>query len=154
MGDDKALVTSLNVAEIKKLIPHRYPMHLIDKVIDIDAEAVAGTGVKNVTVNEEFFQGHFPEKPIMPGVLTIEAMAQTAAVVRMHISPESAGSLVYFLGIEQAKFRRPVEPGDQLHLHVTLLRQRGTISRFRGVAKVDGKVVAEAELTAMTTENT
>jgi 3-hydroxyacyl-[acyl-carrier-protein] dehydratase len=153
MSDKDAFVTSLSVSEIKKLIPHRYPMLLIDKVVDIDPETVSGTGIKSVTINEEFFQGHFPERPIMPGVLTIEAMAQTAAVVRMHISPEAAGQLVYFLGIESAKFRRPVEPGDQLHMHVSLLRQRGPISRFKGVAKVDGKIVAEAELTAMTTDN-
>ena len=110
----------------------------------------SAVGIKNVTINENFFHGHFPARPVMPGVLIIEAMAQTAAIVVFEtMKADSLGKLVYFMSIESAKFRRPVVPGDQLRIHVTKERARGPVWRFNGVAKVDGAVVAEATYTAM-----
>lgn len=142
---------SLGSADIKRLLaclPHRYPFLLIDKIINIDGDSSA-TGVKNVTVNEPHFTGHFPENPIMPGVLIIEAMAQTAGAICLLNHGSSKPGLVYFMTIDNAKFRRPVVPGDQLFLHVKKLKQRGNIFRFACVAEVDGAKVAEAEVAAM-----
>ena len=146
--------TSADVAEIDtlrimELIPHRPPFLMIDKVVDVVAGERA-IGVKNVTINDGFFQGHFPARPVMPGVLIIEAMAQTAAVLVVHtLGPMAQGKLVYFMSVDNARFRRPVLPGDTLKVHVTSLRHRGNVWKFEGQAKVDGKLCAEATYAAM-----
>lgn len=140
---------NVNLAEIMLDIPHRYPFLLIDKVIDIEKN-VSAVGIKNVTINEGFFQGHFPGHPVMPGVLIIESMAQTAAVLVVEtLGPDAFGRLVYFMTIEGAKFRRPVVPGDQLRLLVVKERSRGNVWKFHGTATVDGVTVAEATFAAM-----
>jgi len=140
---------SADIKQIMDLLPHRYPFLLIDKVVDIDG-GTSGTGIKNVTMNEPFFQGHFPGNPVMPGVLIIEAMAQTAGVISMLAEgAEAKPKLVYFMSIDKAKFRAPVLPGDTLHLHLSLTRKRGPVGKFQAQAKVDGKLVSEAEITAM-----
>ncbi len=139
----------VDIAGIMHAIPHRYPFLMIDRVVDIvhDKSAV---GVKNVTINENFFQGHFPGHPVMPGVLIIESMAQTAAVLVVRtLGPRAAGKLVYFMTIENAKFRRPVGPGDQLRIEVVKLRSRGTVWKLACIARVDGISVAEATVGAM-----
>jgi len=142
-------VDAIDVHRIMEMIPHRYPFLMIDRVVDI-VPGVKATGVKNVTINEPYFAGHFPERPVMPGVLIIEAMAQTAAVFVVHtLGPESEGKLVYFMSVDGARFRKPVEPGDQLHVEVTKQRSRGNVWKFTGEAKVDGKLVAEATYAAM-----
>ena len=143
----------IDVHGIMELIPHRYPMLLIDRVVDVQLDESA-TGIKNVTINENFFQGHFPAKAVMPGVLIIEAMAQTSAVLAAKTMGDDAkGKLVYFMSIESAKFRKPVVPGDVLHLHVVKLRGGNRrVWKLTGEAKVDGVKVAEAELTAMITD--
>ena len=147
-------VGTVDIARIMKLIPHRYPFLLIDRVVDLVRNQSA-TGVKNVTVNENFFQGHFPGHPVMPGVLIIEAMAQTAAVLVVEtLGEESAGRVVYFMSIEGAKFRRPVVPGDQVRIHIVKERSRGNVWKFHAVAKVDGVAVAEATYAAMIMERT
>ena len=139
----------LDIARIMHAIPHRYPFLMIDRVVDVVRDRSA-IGIKNVTANESFFQGHFPGHPVMPGVLIIESMAQTAAVLVVEtLGPEAAGKLVYFMTIEGAKFRRPVVPGDQLRIHVTKVRSRGNVWKFSGVARVDGVSVAEATYAAM-----
>ncbi len=140
----------MNIKEIQKLLPHRYPFLLVDRIIEIQP-GVKAVGIKNVTVNEGFFQGHFPEQPIMPGVLIIEAMAQVAGILAFR-SGASDGKSVYFMSIEKAKFRKPVVPGDQLRLEVNILQQRGNVWKFAGNALVDEKVAAEAEFTAMVTD--
>src|SRR5690606_15771636 len=133
----------LDILKVMELIPHRYPMLLVDRVQDIRLGESA-TGIKDATMNEPFFQGHCPQPPIMPGVLTVEAMAQTAAVLVVHTLGEQAhGKLVYFMSITNARFRRPVTPGDSLHLEVSKEQSRGNVWRFAGKAKVDGVVVAE-----------
>ena len=137
----------MDIREIQKFLPHRYPFLLVDRIIEIEPGTKA-VGIKNVTVNEEFFQGHFPGQPIMPGVLIIEAMAQVAGILAFH-SGEQVGKSVYFMSIEKAKFRKPVIPGDQLRLDTYVLQQRGNVWRFSGSATVEGKVAAEAEFTAM-----
>lgn len=139
----------MTVNEIMKLLPHRYPFLLVDRIADFQP-GVSATGVKNVTINEPFFQGHFPGQPIMPGVLIIEAMAQVAGV--MAFSSGVEGKAVYFMSIDNAKFRRPVVPGDQVMLDIKVLKQRGNVWRFSGTATVDGKLVSEAEFTAMVTD--
>lgn len=142
-------VGALDILRIMELIPHRYPMLLVDRVEAI-TPGQAATGIKNVTINEPFFQGHFPGRPIMPGVLIVEAMAQTAAVLVVHsLGEEAHGKLVYFMSISNARFRRPVEPGATLHLEVSKEHSRGNVWRFGGKAKVDGVVVAEATFAAM-----
>ena len=142
-------VEAIDVNRIMEMLPHRYPFLMIDRVVDIVPD-VKATGVKNVTINEPYFAGHFPEKPVMPGVLIIEAMAQTAAVFVVHtLGPESEGKLVYFMSVDGARFRKPVEPGDQLHVEVSKQRSRGNVWKFTGEAKVDGKLVAEATYAAM-----
>ncbi len=142
-------LASADIRQIMDLLPHRYPFLLLDKVVDIDG-GKSGTGIKNVTINEPFFQGHFPQNPVMPGVLIIEAMAQTAGVIVMLAEgAEAQPKLVYFMSIEKAKFRTPVLPGDTLHLHLTLARKRGPVGKFQAEARVDGKLVSEAEITAM-----
>lgn len=142
-------VESFDIAEIMRAIPHRYPFLLVDRIVDV-VRGVSAVGVKNVSVNEHFFQGHFPSHPVMPGVLIIETMAQTAAVLVVEaLGTHARGKLVYFMSVEGAKFRRPVVPGDQMRVHVARVRQRGNTWKFRADAKVEDKVVAEATFTAM-----
>jgi 3-hydroxyacyl-[acyl-carrier-protein] dehydratase len=142
----------IDLHRIQKMIPHRYPMLMIERVIDVVPD-VRAIGIKNVSINEWFFQGHFPAEPLMPGVLIIEAMAQTAAVlVVATLGPEKEGRLVYFMSVDSARFRKPVIPGDTLHIHVEKQRQRGSVWRFSGSARVDGVIVAEAVYTAMIRE--
>ncbi len=144
-----ATVDLVDIAGIMHAIPHRYPFLLIDRVVDL-VRGRSAVGIKNVSVNEFFFQGHFPHHPVMPGVLIIESMAQTAAVLVVEtLGPEAAGKVVYFMSIEGAKFRRPVVPGDQLRIHVNKERHRGNVWKFTGVARVDGVSVAEATYAAM-----
>jgi len=139
----------IDIERIMEMIPHRYPMLMIDKVIDVVPDKSA-TGIKNVTVNEPCFQGHFPERPIMPGVLIIESMAQTAAVLVVHtLGDKAEGSLVYFMSVEQARFRKPITPGDTVHIHVEKQRSRGNVWKFKAEAKVDGVLMAEATYAAM-----
>ena len=147
--ETKATLGVADLREILTLLPHRYPFLLVDKIVDIDGDDSA-VGIKNVTVNENFFQGHFPRHPVMPGMLIIERMAQTAAVLVVRtLGPSANGKLVYFMSVEGAKFRRPVVPGDQLRIHVVKERQRGNVWKFNAEAKVDGTVVAEATYAAM-----
>lgn len=139
----------LDAKRIMEMIPHRYPMLLIDRMLDI-VPSESAIGLKNVTINEDFFNGHFPGAPVMPGVLIVEAMAQTAAALVVHsIGKELEGKLVYFMAIDEAKFRRPVTPGDQLKIHVTKIQNRRNVWKFKGEARVDGEVSAEAVITAM-----
>lgn len=143
----------IGIERIMEMIPHRYPFLLIDKVIDVRLNESA-VGVKNVTINENFFQGHFPQRPVMPGVLIIEAMAQTAAVLVVGtLGKASEGKLVYFMSVDEARFRKPVGPGDRLELHVTKERSRGNVWKFKALAKVDGTLVAEATYAAMILDN-
>ena len=144
-------IKSLQSADIQKLLailPHRYPFLLVDKIVNIDGDNSA-TGIKNVTINEPHFQGHFPGQPIMPGVLIIEAMAQTAGAISIMANGVDSPSIVYFMTIDNAKFRKPVVPGDRLEINVTKLKRRGNLSKYACVASVDGAKVAEAEVTAM-----
>ncbi len=150
-SSDEAVRTieRVDVEGIMRAIPHRYPFLLIDRMVDVRLEHSA-IGIKNVTAGEHFFQGHFPSRPVMPGVLIVEAMAQTAAaLVVLSLGQAAEGRIVYFMTIENAKFRRPVVPGDQLRIHVDKDRHRGNVWKFRGVARVDGVDVAEAGFSAM-----
>jgi 3-hydroxyacyl-[acyl-carrier-protein] dehydratase len=141
--------TSIDVLEVMELIPHRPPFLMIDRVEDM-VQSESAVGIKNVTIDEPFFAGHFPERPVFPGVLIIEAMAQTAAVLVVETLGEGAkGKLVYFMTIDSARFRKPVVPGDQLRLEVSVQRHRGPVWKFSGEAKVDGQIVAEATYAAM-----
>jgi len=137
----------LNIQDILRLLPHRYPLLLVDRILEIEEDKRV-VGLKNVTANEPFFQGHFPGAPIMPGVLIIESMAQCGAMLFSGTlsDEERSRKLFYFAGIDKAKFRRPVVPGDQLVLELTVMQKRATTARLKGVARVDGTVVAEAEL--------
>ena len=147
-GSAKELRTA-DIRRIMELLPHRYPFLMVDRLIDMDRDESA-VGIKSVTVNEPFFQGHFPGFPVMPGVLIIEGLAQTAgALCVSHLGETYKPQLVYFMGIDRAKFRKPVLPGDQLHYHVRKIRSRGRAWRFYGEAKVNGQIVAEAEVSAM-----
>ncbi|OGW34500.1 MAG: 3-hydroxyacyl-[acyl-carrier-protein] dehydratase FabZ [Nitrospirae bacterium GWD2_44_7] len=136
----------MDIMGIQNMIPHRYPFLMVDRIIEMEPN-VRAVGIKNVTVNEPFFQGHFPGNPIMPGVLIVEAMAQLAGVLAF--SSGMQGSSVYFMSIEKAKFRSPVVPGDQVKIEIKVLQQRGNVWRFSGQALVDEKVVSESEFTAM-----
>lgn len=136
----------LDINEIMKIIPHRYPFLLVDRIVEmIPGKRVVG--LKNVTINEPFFAGHFPQAPVMPGVLTLEAIAQVGAVIVLQDVPDRANKLVYFVAIESAKFRRPVMPGDQLRIEVTVQSMRAKFGKMRGEASVDGKLAAEAVVT-------
>jgi 3-hydroxyacyl-[acyl-carrier-protein] dehydratase len=138
---------TLDICQIKQFLPHRYPLLLVDRVLTWEANKSI-TAIKNVTVNEEFFNGHFPHKPVMPGVLMIEAMAQTAAILSfltMGIKPDE-NSVVYFVGIDNARFKRPVGPGDQLKMDVEILRVARGIWKYKAVGSVDGQTAVEAEL--------
>ena len=138
---------SLDSNQIKEYLPHRYPLLLVDRVLDWES-GKSISALKNVTINEEFFNGHFPHKPVMPGVLMIEALAQTAALLAfltMGQKPD-ANAVVYFVGIDGARFKRPVEPGDQLVMEVTLDRMKSGIFKFKGTARVEDHIACEAEL--------
>lgn len=149
MDTEQPIGKTLDVNRIKELIPHRYPFLMIDKLIDVVPD-VRATGIKNVTINEPYFQGHFPNRPIMPGVLIIEAMAQTAGVLVMETTgAEAEGNLVYFLSVDSARFRKPVTPGDCLHVRVEKTRNRGDVWKFKGEATVEGVLMAEAVFSAM-----
>lgn len=140
---------SVDLDQVKRMIPHRYPLLLIDKVVDIFSDKSA-VGIKNVTANEPQFEGHFPTLAIMPGVYLVESMAQTAAVLVVYtLGPDAEGKLVYFMTIDNARFRRPVVPGDVMRVQVSKLRQRGPIWKFRGEVMIDDKLAAEAEFSAM-----
>ncbi len=139
----------IDIQQILKSIPHRYPMLLVDKIISME-ENKSVIGIKNVSFNEPYFMGHFPNKSIMPGVLIIEAMAQTASVMVMNSGGRNLGeSLVYFMSIENAKFRKPVIPGDVLELHIQVIQNRGSVWKMSGFAKVENEKVAEAKFSAM-----
>jgi 3-hydroxyacyl-[acyl-carrier-protein] dehydratase len=145
----KSVVDTIEIERIMSMIPHRYPFLLVDRVIDL-VRGESATGIKNVSINEPFFQGHFPGRPVMPGVLIVEAMAQTAGVVVIEfLEAENQAKLVYFMSIENAKFRKPVTPGDTLHIHVTKQARRGNVWKFSAQAKVDGVVVSDASYRAM-----
>jgi len=138
-----------DIQKIMESIPHRYPFLLVDKVVDV-VPGESATGIKNVTINEPFFPGHFPQKPVMPGVLILEAMAQTAGVLAIDFLGDGAkGKVVYFMGIDGAKFRKPVGPGDRLEMKVQKTRGGGAVWKFDAQAFVDGELVTEAKLTAM-----
>jgi 3-hydroxyacyl-[acyl-carrier-protein] dehydratase len=142
-------VTAVDIRRILQMIPHRYPMLMVDRVVDMELDRSA-VGIKNVSINEPFFQGHFPSEPVMPGVLIVEAMAQTAAVlVVATFGAKSEGKLVYFMSIDGARFRLPVTPGDRLELHVEKLQSRSNVWKLAGRAMVDGKLAAEATFAAM-----
>ena len=140
---------TIDVMRIMEMIPHRYPFLMIDRVVELEVDKHA-VGLKNVTINEPFFQGHFPRQPVMPGVLIIEAMAQTAAVLVVEtLEGSAAGKLVYFMTIDDARFRKPVFPGDTLRIHVEKLRSRGNVWKFSGEVRVEDAVVSEARFAAM-----
>ena len=142
-------VTEIDILRLMELIPHRYPMLMVDRVVDIVPDTSA-VGIKNVTINEPAFQGHFPQRPIMPGVLIVEAMAQTAGILVVQtLGPDAEGKLVYFMSIDNARFRRPVTPGDSMRIHVRKLQHRRNVWRFSGEARVDDAVCADATFAAM-----
>lgn len=145
----KMTTNTVDIRRIMELLPHRYPFLLIDKIVDIVGDESA-VGIKNVTINEPFFNGHFPGAPVMPGVLIIEAMAQTAGAIVIHATgKEIEGNLVYFMAVDDARFRRPVVPGDVVHIHVSKQQARRNVWKFKGEAKVNGELCAEAVVTAM-----
>jgi len=145
----REVIDSLDIRRIMEMIPHRYPMLLVDRMIDLRLGESA-IGIKNVSINEPFFQGHFPASPVMPGVLIVESMAQTAGIlVVATMGPEAEGKLVYFMSIDGARFRRPVVPGDRIEVHVKKLQSRQNVWKFSGKAIVDGNVAAEATFAAM-----
>jgi len=139
----------IDIMRIMQLIPHRFPFLMVDRIVELvlDEKAV---GLKNVTINEPYFQGHFPREAVMPGVMIIESMAQTAAVLVVEtLGGSAAGKLVYFMSVDDARFRKPVFPGDQVRIEVTKQRSRGNVWKFRGEARVDGRLMAEATFAAM-----
>ena len=150
----KQTVERMDIEDILDAIPHRYPFLMIDRVIDVVPDEGA-VGIKNVSINESYFHGHFPRRPVMPGVLIIESMAQTAAVlVVATLGPAMAGKLVYFMSVDDCRFRRPVVPGDQLFIHVTKKHRRRNVWKFSAQAEVEGQAVAEATYSAMILEDT
>lgn len=151
MNDATAAVEmgTVDILRVMQMIPHRYPMLMVDKVVRMVRDQSA-TGIKNVTVNEPYFQGHFPTRPVMPGVMIIESMAQTAAVLVVYtLGAESEGKLVYFMTVDNARFRRPVVPGDTLHINVTKERRRGNVWKFSGEVMVADQLAADANFAAM-----
>ncbi len=139
----------LDVKEIFKRIPHRYPFLLVDRILEVEGDQRI-VGIKNVTFNEGFFQGHFPHRPVMPGVLICEAMAQVGAIFAYTCRGGNDDDKVFMLtGLDRVKFKRPVEPGDQLRLELTSIKRRGSFWKMKGIATVDGKIVAQAEISAM-----
>lgn len=148
-GAERRDIGTLNVHDIMELLPHRYPFLMIDRLQDI-VLGESAVGTKNVTINEPFFQGHFPAQAVMPGVLIVEAMAQTAAALVMYtLGPEAHGKVVYFMSVDEARFRKPVVPGDTLKIHVSRIQNRRSVWKFKGDAKVDGTLVANASFSAM-----
>ena len=144
-----ARLETIDIVRIMEMIPHRFPMLLIDRVVELIPDEAA-TGIKNVTINEPYFGGHFPRLPVVPGVMIIESMAQTAAVLVVHtLGPESEGKLVYFMSIEAARFRRPIVPGDQMRVYVRKTRNRGPVWKFATTVTVEGTLAAEASFAAM-----
>ena len=142
-----------NIARIMEMIPHRYPFLMVDRLVEL-VPGESAVGLKNVTLNEPQFQGHFPRAPVMPGVLIIESMAQTSALLVVEtLGQESEGKLVYFMSIDRARFRKPVEPGDTMMIHVQKQRRRGSVWKLVCEARVDGALVAQATLTAMILDN-
>ncbi len=147
MQDASREKTVIEIEDIMKALAHRYPFLLVDRILEMDEKRVVG--LKNVTINEPFFQGHFPGHPIMPGVLIIEAMAQVGGMLLMGSVPDPSSKVVYFTSLNNVKFRRPVKPGDQIRFELDLLQVRGMMCKMSGVAKVDGQVVCEAEMGAV-----
>lgn len=146
---EKEAKLMLDIKEIFKRLPHRYPFLLVDRIVEIEGDQKI-VGIKNVTMNEGFFQGHFPDRPVMPGVLICEALAQVGAIFAFSLRSATGGKRVFVLtGLDRVKFKRTVEPGDQLRLEMNSVRRRGSFWKLRGVATVDGKVVAQAEISAM-----
>ena len=140
----------MDIQEICEILPHRYPMLMVDRIVEITSESVVG--IKNVTVNEPHFTGHFPGYPVMPGVMIIEAMAQVAGILVAKLAPHTRGRIMFLASVEDAKFRRPVVPGDQLRIEMKLLRLKHTVAKMQGVATVDGQVAAEATLMCKLTD--
>jgi UDP-3-O-[3-hydroxymyristoyl] N-acetylglucosamine deacetylase/3-hydroxyacyl-[acyl-carrier-protein] dehydratase len=139
--------TTFAIEDIMKVLPHRYPFLLVDRIIEIEPMKRI-VGIKNVTINEPFFQGHFPGHPIMPGVLIIEAMAQVGGMLLLGTVEQPDTKVVYFMSLDNVKFRRPVKPGDQLRFELDVIQLRGTVCKMRGIGKVDGEVVVEADMAA------
>jgi len=137
-------MTVLDINEIRGILPHRYPFLLVDRIVELEADRVVG--IKNVTANEPFFQGHFPDFPVMPGVLIVEAMAQTAGVLVLKSIPDRDNKLVLLVAVENARFRRPVVPGDSLRMEMKVIKRKASVAKMAGVATVDGVVVAEVEV--------
>lgn len=145
------LLPDLDLAAIKNILPHRFPMLMVDRIVEISAEGA--TGIKNVTANEHFFEGHFPQMPVMPGVLIIEAMAQTAAAYTAYLDKvDTDNNIVLFMGLDKARFRKPVVPGDQLRIRAQIVGRRPPVWKYEAKAYVDGKVVSEASFSAMMTK--
>ena len=144
------VIEEMRIGEILKLLPHRYPFLLVDRLKNV-VPGESGIGIKNVTMNEEFFQGHFPENPVMPGVLQIEAMAQTAGIIVLTAFPEEerSGNSVYFMTVDEVKFRKPILPGDVIEFYVKKEQAVRNVFKFKGEAKVDGKLVSQATFSAM-----
>ena len=144
------VIEEIKIGEILKLLPHRYPFLLVDKLKNV-VPGESGIGIKNVTMNENYFQGHFPENPVMPGVLQIEAMAQTAGIIVLTAFPEEerSGNSVYFMTVDEVKFRKPILPGDVIEFYVKKEQAVRNVFKFRGEAKVDGKLVSQATFSAM-----
>ena len=138
----------MDIQAIREILPHRYPMLLVDRIEELEADRIVG--IKNVTVNEPFFDGHFPDYPVMPGVLIVEAMAQVAGVLVLSQIPDRKNKLVLLAGVDGAKFRKPVRPGDQLRIEMKLSKRKASMAKMSGTASVDGVVVAEAEMLCVT----
>ena len=137
-------MTSMDIQEILALLPHRYPMLMVDRIVDVTEDSIVG--IKNVTFNEPHFTGHFPGLPVMPGVLIVEAMAQTAGILVGKLAPHTRGKVMFLASVEEAKFRRPVVPGDQLRIEMKMLRLKHSVAKMQGTVTVDGQVAAEATL--------
>jgi beta-hydroxyacyl-ACP dehydratase FabZ len=141
----------IGIDEILKILPHRYPILLVDRIIECD-DKMKIVGIKNVSVNEPFFQGHFPGAPIMPGVLQLEAMAQTAGILVVRAATGPSGALPFFMGIDNARFRKVVKPGDQMRIEIEITQLRGKVAKFKGRVLVDGEVASEADMMCMITD--